>query len=95
MTSNPGDFRLKLRPVTTATDWIETERTRLRPFEEEDTEEADRWFSDAAVMQFVSRGPDRTFEDTRRRIIGQACTCSSIAANREGRAHHASALLPR
>jgi RimJ/RimL family protein N-acetyltransferase len=50
------------------TDWIETERTRLRPFEEADAEEAFAWFSDREVMRFIPRGADRTLENTRRRI---------------------------
>lgn len=50
------------------TDWIETERTRLRPFEEADAEAAFGWFSDPDVMRFIPRGPDSTLEDTRRRV---------------------------
>lgn len=49
-------------------DWIETERTRLRPFEESDAEEAFAWFSDPEVMRFIPLGPDATLEDTRHRI---------------------------
>lgn len=52
------------------TDWIETERTRLRPFEESDAEQAFAWFSDPDVMRYIPRGPDSTVEDTRRRIAG-------------------------
>jgi [ribosomal protein S5]-alanine N-acetyltransferase len=48
------------------TDWIETERTRMRPFE--DAEEAFAWFSDLEVMKFIPGGPDATLDDTRRRI---------------------------
>ena len=51
-------------------DWIETERTRLRPFEESDAEIAFSWFSDPDVMQFIPNGADRTVDDTRRRIAG-------------------------
>ncbi len=51
-------------------DWIETERTRLRPFEETDAETAFAWFSDPAVMRFIPRGRDLTVEDTRARIAG-------------------------
>ena len=50
------------------TDWIETERTRLRPFEETDAEQARAWFSDPEVMRFIPRGADATLEDTQRRI---------------------------
>jgi RimJ/RimL family protein N-acetyltransferase len=52
------------------TDWIETERTRLRPFEDADTEIAHSWFSDPEVMRFIPRGRDLTMEDTRARIAG-------------------------
>jgi ribosomal-protein-alanine N-acetyltransferase len=50
------------------TDWIETERTRLRPFEETDAEPAHAWLSDPAVMRFIPRGADAALEDTQRRI---------------------------
>lgn len=50
------------------TDWIETERTRLRPFEEADAETAFTWFSDPDVMKFIPRGPDATLADTRSRL---------------------------
>jgi len=50
------------------TDWIETERTRLRPWEESDAEDAFAWFSDPDVMRFIPRGPDQAIDDTRRRI---------------------------
>jgi RimJ/RimL family protein N-acetyltransferase len=50
------------------TDWIETERTRMRPFEETDAEETFAWFSDLEVMKFIPGGADATLEDTRRRI---------------------------
>lgn len=50
------------------TDWIETERTRLRPLEEADATAAFAWFSDPEVMRFIPRGPDHTIDDTRRRI---------------------------
>jgi RimJ/RimL family protein N-acetyltransferase len=50
------------------TDWIETERTCMRPFEEADAEEAFAWFSDVEVMKFIPGGADATLEDTRRRI---------------------------
>ena len=52
------------------TDWIETERTRMRPFEEADAEEAFAWFSDLDVMRFIPGGADATLQDTRRRIAG-------------------------
>lgn len=49
-------------------DWIETERTRMRPFEEADAEQAFVWLSDPEVMRFIPRGADATVEDTRGRI---------------------------
>lgn len=52
------------------TEWIETERTRLRPFELTDAEQAFTWFSDPEVMRFIPQGADATLEDTRRRIVG-------------------------
>ncbi len=51
-----------------ATDWIETERTRMRPFEAADAEEAFSWFSDVEVMKFIPGGPDATLEETNQRI---------------------------
>lgn len=48
--------------------WIETERTRMRPFEEADAEQSFEWFSDFEVMQFIPGGADLTLEDSRRRI---------------------------
>ncbi len=51
------------------TDRIETARTRMRPFEEADAEEAFAWFSDLEVMKFIPGGADATLEDTRRRIV--------------------------
>jgi ribosomal-protein-alanine N-acetyltransferase len=51
-------------------DWIETERTRLRPFEENDAVAAFVWFSDPDVMRFIPGGPDATLDETRRRIAG-------------------------
>lgn len=51
-------------------DWIETERTRMRPFEEGDAELCFPWFSDYEVMQFIPGGRDAKLEDTQRRIDG-------------------------
>jgi RimJ/RimL family protein N-acetyltransferase len=50
------------------TDWIETPRTRLRPFEEMDAEEAFAWFSDPEVMKYIPHGADATLEESRSRI---------------------------
>ncbi len=52
------------------TDWIETERTRMRPFEEADAAEAFAWFSDAEVMMYIPGGGDAVMDDTERRIAG-------------------------
>jgi len=51
-----------------ATDWIETERIRMRPFEEADVDEAFAWFSDAHVMKYIPGGLDATLENARLRI---------------------------
>ena len=51
-------------------DWIETLRTRLRPFESTDAEVTFSWFSDPEVMRFIPGGSDVTMDDTRRRIAG-------------------------
>ena len=48
--------------------WLETERTRMRPFKEADAEHAFDWFSEFEVMQFIPGGADLTLEDSRRRI---------------------------
>lgn len=50
------------------TSWIETPRTRLRPFEETDAEAAFAWFSDPEVMRFIPRGPDFEVAGTARRL---------------------------
>jgi RimJ/RimL family protein N-acetyltransferase len=52
------------------TDWIETERTRMRPFEEADAEAAFTWFSNPEVMELIPKGRDTTLEHTRCRIAG-------------------------
>jgi len=54
--------------MTHGHNWIETERTRLRPFEEADAEVAFAWFSDPEVMRFIPNGPDKSLEETRNRI---------------------------
>lgn len=51
-------------------DWIETPRTRLRPFEATDAEAAFAWFSDPEVMRFIPSGPDAAVDDSRQRIAG-------------------------
>ncbi len=47
---------------------IQTERLHLRPFAEGDAEAAFGWFGDAEVMRLNVHGPDRSIEETRRRI---------------------------
>jgi [ribosomal protein S5]-alanine N-acetyltransferase len=54
--------------LTNATDWIETARTQLRPFEESDAEACCSWFSDPDVMQFIPGGRDATLPEVQRRI---------------------------
>ncbi len=49
-------------------DRIETPRTILRPFSEDDAEAAFRWLGDPAVMRFIPSGLDASVEDTRKRI---------------------------
>jgi ribosomal-protein-alanine N-acetyltransferase len=56
--------------VTTTSDWIETPRTRLRPFERTDAATAFAWFNDPDVMQFIPGGIDKTLGDTQHRING-------------------------
>jgi len=51
------------------TDWIETERTRMRPFEEGDAEESFAWLSDPEVMKYIPGGLDATLEGTRSRVV--------------------------
>ena len=49
-------------------DWIETERTRLRPFIAEDAHLCHSWFSDPEVMRFIPGGADVTLGDTEARV---------------------------
>ena len=56
--------------TTTTLDWIETERTRLRPFEGSDAEACCSWFIDPDVMQFIPGGRDATLDEVQRRIKG-------------------------
>ena len=49
---------------------IDTERLILRPFNNDDVEEAFRWFGDPLVMRFVPNGPDQSIEQTRHRVDG-------------------------
>jgi RimJ/RimL family protein N-acetyltransferase len=59
---------VSLKSICGMIDWIETERTRLRPFEESDAEAAFAWFSDPHVMRFIPSGPDPTLAATRDRL---------------------------
>jgi ribosomal-protein-alanine N-acetyltransferase len=47
---------------------IETRRLILRPFEPADTEAAFAWFGDPVVMRFTPTGPDKSIEETRKRL---------------------------
>ncbi len=49
-------------------DRIETSRTILKPFSEEDAEAAFGWLGDPAVMRYIPSGLDASVEDTRKRI---------------------------
>lgn len=50
-------------------DWIETERTRLRPFAGGDASLCRSWFSDPEVMRFIPGGADATLSDTEQRVV--------------------------
>lgn len=50
------------------TDRIETRRTTIRPFTDVDAEAAFTWLGDAEVMRFTPTGPDRSIEETRKRL---------------------------
>jgi len=47
---------------------IRTARLILRPFQSSDVEAAFTWFGDPVVMQLTVAGPDKSIEDTRRRL---------------------------
>lgn len=47
---------------------IETSRLVLRPFQPSDVRAAFTWFGDPVVMQFTVTGPDKSMEDTARRL---------------------------
>jgi len=49
---------------------IETTRLILRPFNDDDVEEAFHWFGDPLVMRFIPSGPDQSIEPTTRRVDG-------------------------
>ena len=49
---------------------IDTIRLTLRPFEENDIQEAFTWFGDPVVMRFPPSGPDRNVAATAARIAG-------------------------
>ena len=49
---------------------IDTVRLTLRPFEENDIQEAFTWFGDPVVMRFTPSGPDRDVAATAARIAG-------------------------
>ena len=47
---------------------IETSRLILRPFEPSDALAAFGWFGDPVVMRFTPTGPDKSIEETKRRL---------------------------
>src|SRR5258708_10340754 len=47
---------------------METRRLILRPFEPADLEAAFRWFGDPVVMRFTATGPDKSIEETKKRL---------------------------
>lgn len=47
---------------------LETEHLILRPFTAGDVDAAFRWFGDAEVMRFTPTGPDRSLDETARRL---------------------------
>lgn len=56
------------RPTFSHPAFLETARTRLRPFQISDAEAAFGWFSDPEVMRFIPHGPDATLEASSSRI---------------------------
>jgi len=51
-------------------DLITTARLTLRPFASDDIDAAHAWFSDDSVMEYTPTGPDKSIDETRRRIAG-------------------------
>lgn len=49
-------------------DRLETPRLSLRPFTPGDASAAYAWFSDPAVMRYTPTGPDRSLDETERRL---------------------------
>jgi len=47
---------------------IQTARLLLRPFQPSDIEAAFTWFGDPVVMHLTVTGPDKSFEETKRRL---------------------------
>ena len=47
---------------------IETPRLLLRPFQPTDNDAAFTWFGDPVVMKFTVTGPDKSIEETQRRL---------------------------
>jgi RimJ/RimL family protein N-acetyltransferase len=48
---------------------IETNRLLIRPFTIDDADEAHVWLGDAEVMKYIPGGPDKTIEESQKRII--------------------------
>ena len=49
---------------------LETRRLLLRPFQSSDAQVAFGWFGDPIVMRFTPTGPDKSIEETERRLAG-------------------------
>jgi RimJ/RimL family protein N-acetyltransferase len=49
-------------------DQIQTLRLRIEPFSSDDLAAAFAWFSDPEVMRFIPTGPDRSMEETKKRL---------------------------
>ncbi len=47
---------------------METRRLILRPFEPADVEAAFGWFGDPVVMRFTATGPEKSIEETKKRL---------------------------
>ncbi len=57
-----------LNEISRMNSYLETPRTRLRPFALSDAETAFSWMSDTEVMRFIPLGPDYTIGQTSARI---------------------------
>src|SRR2546426_637473 len=62
------DERRRRATRATMRDKIETVRLCMEPFTDDDAAAAFAWFSDAEVMRFIPTGPDRSMEETEKRL---------------------------